>query len=198
VIYLLEQCPSPCVLSYTKKILNTTPIDNQPPEKRGRKCLLVKATNHNFKDTFCEISLIFVLFGCLSRSLGPQVVTSNINNYVRHVVQFLQVAHRSWVLLDMLEWYCKHGQFSILWSSSYTCCTESCCVTNVILSPWLTPGAHPLGTSIRLKNSTLFNPTITAFFHSLFLATVNQHSPVHHEGWMVNGLETVFCWVPVP
>jgi len=54
VIYLLEQFPTPCVLSYTKKILNTTAIDNQPPEKRGRKyhsirkCLLVKATNHHF------------------------------------------------------------------------------------------------------------------------------------------------------
>jgi hypothetical protein len=27
-------------------------------------------------------------------------------------------------------------------------------------------------------------------------ATVN--SPAHHEGWMVSGQETVFCWVPVP
>jgi hypothetical protein len=54
VIYLLEQCPTPCVPSYTKTILNTKPTDNQPPEIRGRKyysiskCLLVKATNHNF------------------------------------------------------------------------------------------------------------------------------------------------------
>jgi hypothetical protein len=30
------------------------------------------------------------------------------------------------------------------------------------------------------------------------LATVNQHPPVHHEGWMVNDYETIFCWVPVP
>jgi hypothetical protein len=29
-------------------------------------------------------------------------------------------------------------------------------------------------------------------------ATVNQHPPVHHEGWMINGLETAFCCVPVP
>jgi hypothetical protein len=29
-------------------------------------------------------------------------------------------------------------------------------------------------------------------------ATVNQHPPVHHEGWMVSSQETVFCWVPVP
>jgi len=28
-------------------------------------------------------------------------------------------------------------------------------------------------------------------------ATVNQHPPVHHEGWMVHGQETVFCWAPV-
>ncbi len=30
------------------------------------------------------------------------------------------------------------------------------------------------------------------------LATMNQHPPAHHEGWMVSGQETVFCWVPVP
>jgi hypothetical protein len=29
-------------------------------------------------------------------------------------------------------------------------------------------------------------------------ATVNQHPPVHYEGWMVSSQETVFCWVPVP
>jgi len=28
-------------------------------------------------------------------------------------------------------------------------------------------------------------------------ATVNQHPWVHHEGWMINCLETVFCYVPV-
>jgi hypothetical protein len=30
------------------------------------------------------------------------------------------------------------------------------------------------------------------------LAKVNQHPPAHHEGWMISGQETVFCWVPVP
>jgi hypothetical protein len=29
-------------------------------------------------------------------------------------------------------------------------------------------------------------------------ATVNQHPPAHHEGWMESGQETVFCWVPIP
>jgi len=29
-------------------------------------------------------------------------------------------------------------------------------------------------------------------------AAVNQHPPVHPEGWMVSGQETVFCSVPVP
>ncbi len=28
-------------------------------------------------------------------------------------------------------------------------------------------------------------------------ATVNQHPQAHHEGWMVSGQETVFCWVLV-
>jgi hypothetical protein len=27
---------------------------------------------------------------------------------------------------------------------------------------------------------------------------VNQHPPAHHEGWMISGEETVFCWIPVP
>jgi hypothetical protein len=26
---------------------------------------------------------------------------------------------------------------------------------------------------------------------------VNQHPPVHDEGWMVKGQETVFCWVSI-
>ncbi len=30
------------------------------------------------------------------------------------------------------------------------------------------------------------------------LAIVNQHPPAHHEGWMISGQETVFCWIPVP
>jgi len=25
-----------------------------------------------------------------------------------------------------------------------------------------------------------------------------RHPPVHHEGWMVSGQKTVFCWVSVP
>jgi hypothetical protein len=32
----------------------------------------------------------------------------------------------------------------------------------------------------------------------VMLGTVNQHPPVHHEGWMRSGQETVFCWVSVP
>jgi hypothetical protein len=30
------------------------------------------------------------------------------------------------------------------------------------------------------------------------IATVNQQPPAHHEGWMVTGQETVFCWISVP
>jgi hypothetical protein len=29
-------------------------------------------------------------------------------------------------------------------------------------------------------------------------ARMNQHPPVHLEGWMVSGQETVFFWIPVP
>ncbi len=38
------------------------------------------------------------------------------------------------------------------------------------------------------------NPTL----NYIVSATVNQHPPAHHEGWMVSGQETIFCWVPVP
>jgi hypothetical protein len=34
-------------------------------------------------------------------------------------------------------------------------------------------------------------------YTSIKLAIVNQHPPVHHEGWMVSGQKTVFCWAPV-
>jgi len=33
--------------------------------------------------------------------------------------------------------------------------------------------------------------------HYTLTATVNQHPPGHHEGWMLNGLKTVFCCVSV-
>ncbi len=39
----------------------------------------------------------------------------------------------------------------------------------------------------RLSTTELLDP-----------ATENQHPPVHSEGWMINGHEMVFCWVPVP
>jgi hypothetical protein len=29
-------------------------------------------------------------------------------------------------------------------------------------------------------------------------AIVNKHAPAHHEGWLVSGYITVFCWVPIP
>jgi len=32
---------------------------------------------------------------------------------------------------------------------------------------------------------------------TLQCATVNRHRPGRHEGWMVSGQETVFCWLAV-
>jgi len=29
-------------------------------------------------------------------------------------------------------------------------------------------------------------------------ARVNQHPPVHHEGWMVSAQDIILCWVRVP
>jgi len=55
--------------------------------------------------------------------------------------------------------------------------------------------------------NSLINFLFTAFMLSLggwgaggllLPATVNQHPPVHHQGWMICDLETFFCWVPVP
>jgi hypothetical protein len=34
--------------------------------------------------------------------------------------------------------------------------------------------------------------------HYTLMATVNQHPPVHDEGWMINGLKTVFYCISVP
>jgi hypothetical protein len=52
------------------------------------------------------------------------------------------------------------------------------------------------------KNDIQHHPQCCNFSQvcSLYLsATVNQHPPVHPEGWMmVSGQETVFCCVPVP
>jgi hypothetical protein len=67
---------------------------------------------------------------------------------------------------------------------------------------------HPLSveTEISLRVSkapSTYTRRIQGILHncltgSEFMATVNQHPPAHHEGWMVSGQETVFCWVPVP
>jgi hypothetical protein len=50
----------------------------------------------------------------------------------------------------------------------------------------ISPNWGPLGKSLgqRMVCSTMG-------------VTVNQHPPMHHEGWMISGLETVFCYVPV-
>jgi hypothetical protein len=31
----------------------------------------------------------------------------------------------------------------------------------------------------------------------MMLPRVKQYPPVHQEGWMISGQETVYCWVPV-
>jgi len=44
----------------------------------------------------------------------------------------------------------------------------------------------------------VFYDSVCVCIHTCLPATVNQHPPPHHEGWMVSGQETIFCWVPVP
>jgi len=46
----------------------------------------------------------------------------------------------------------------------------------------------------RPKSSTII---VVALFIALKMATTDQHPPAHHEGWMVNGQETVLYWFPV-
>ncbi len=49
------------------------------------------------------------------------------------------------------------------------------------------------------KRLTMSSTTLcVSVLHTCLPATVNQHPPPHHEGWMVSGQETIFCWVPVP
>jgi hypothetical protein len=51
--------------------------------------------------------------------------------------------------------------------------------------------------SVLLERSCL-KSTSRLVKASKIKATVNQQPPAHHEGWMVSGEVTVFCWVPVP
>jgi len=44
----------------------------------------------------------------------------------------------------------------------------------------------PYGWLMALSNNLFDSPT------------VNQNLLVHHEGWMVSGQPTVFCWLPAP
>jgi hypothetical protein len=43
-----------------------------------------------------------------------------------------------------------------------------------------------------------FNPVLVLDVEAFEGATVNQHPPVHHQGWMICDQETVFCRLPVP
>jgi hypothetical protein len=53
---------------------------------------------------------------------------------------------------------------------------------------------HPIRQSVNSWDRVRFRLGLG----QLAPATVNQHPPAQHEGWMVSGQETVFCWVPVP
>jgi hypothetical protein len=65
-------------------------------------------------------------------------------------------------------------------------------------------GAEPAGFIARAIYSYTFHQQVAVVgSHSSSgvhaeRATVNQHPPAHHEGWMINGEKAVFCWVPGP
>jgi hypothetical protein len=57
------------------------------------------------------------------------------------------------------------------------------------------------GGSPPKKFNPKFQPNSTPNFSPISTpnnSTVNQQPLAHHEGWMIRGQETVFCWVPVP
>jgi len=51
--------------------------------------------------------------------------------------------------------------------------------------------------TVQIQN-TQWSQRILLYLGVLPWATMNQHPPVHHEGWTVSGQETVFRLVPVP
>ncbi len=73
---------------------------------------------------------------------------------------------------------------------------------SVLLSEWslLFPSCdtQEIPAGYREMNKTKNRCRSLCSVKPCFAATVNQYPPVHHEGWMVSGQETVFCWVPVP
>jgi hypothetical protein len=69
----------------------------------------------------------------------------------------------------------------------------------IILFNLLTQGAQHITILIPIIQKHGSEATFS-FANSLAAnwLTANPHSPVHHEGWMISGQETVFCWVSVP
>jgi hypothetical protein len=57
-----------------------------------------------------------------------------------------------------------------------------------------------------MKRTTLCPPAtnwcsrkeVNSIAAASFFFLLSQISREHNEGWMILGLETVFCWVPVP
>jgi hypothetical protein len=48
-------------------------------------------------------------------------------------------------------------------------------------------------TGINNSSTPNWVPTQSWLLWGHGMATVNQHPPVHHDGWMVSGQETAFC-----
>ncbi len=82
-------------------------------------------------------------------------------------------------------------QLSLLWASSKWITTRSDSDQKVrddmLLNLRYSLGTRSLEDKLRL-----------GFGGGFSRAVVNQHPPVHHQGWMICDQETVFCWVPVP
>ncbi len=120
--------------------------------------------------------------------------------------------------------FCASSSYS--WYASPLPCSEfynyySLNIPNIEwVVEWVVEWWNLPGERVHLTDSTINSPfrgiksrvleTKPAWMHTWYAwqwvagwdprqaATVNQqHPPVHHEGWMVSGEETVFCWVPV-
>ncbi len=57
---------------------------------------------------------------------------------------------------------------------------------------------YPYLPGMKKLTTVLYSQKLIPVQHWYLPATVNQHPPVHHQGWMICDQETVFCWVPVP
>ncbi len=124
-----------------------------------------------------------------------QIPGSDIYNHSSQFIEKIQIITQepmvlSWNLTILRFWLFKYSELTVI---------------NKIKEPPNTVNIHMKYVSVlsgyldrNLCPSSMFHTTLKCVPTSNLEARVNQHRPVHHEGWMVSGQETGSCWVPVP